>query len=52
MDMEDDELRFTKIDNGSMTVYNLLDYWRINYEIPLYEIDTVKDYIKRLENEQ
>ena len=51
-EMEDDELFMTKVDNGSMTVLNILDYWRIQYDIPLYEIDTVKNYIRGLENEQ
>lgn len=50
-EMEDDELLATRLDNGCMTIMNLLDYWRINYDIPLYEIDTVKNYIRGLENE-
>lgn len=51
-DQIDEEIIFTKLNNGSMTVLNILDYWRIQYDIPLYEIDTVKNYIRGLENEQ
>lgn len=48
-EMSEEELRATKLDNGSMSIENLLDYWRNIYEIPLFEIDAVKNYIKKLE---
>ena len=51
MDLDDDELLATRLDTGAMTVENLLNYWHINYEIPLFEIDKVKDYINLLKRE-
>ena len=50
-DMSDDELLVTRLDNGAMTVDNLLNYWHLEYEIPLFEIDKVKDYINLLKKE-
>ena len=47
-DLDDEELLATKLDNGAMTVENLLNYWHLAYEIPLFEIDKVKDYINLL----
>ena len=52
MDLDDTELLATKIDNGAMTVDNLLNYWHLEYEIPLFEIDKVKDYINLLKRER
>ena len=51
-DMEEDELKMTKLFYGSITVYDLLEQWKQEYEIPLYEVDFVKDYIRGLENER
>lgn len=51
-EMEEDELIATKLDNKSMTIINLLDYWHMVYEIPLFEIDKVKNYIKELEEKK
>lgn len=41
-DYDKDELLATRLDNGAMTVDNLLNYWHLAYEIPLFEIDKVK----------
>ena len=51
-DLDDEELLATKLDNGAMTVDNLLNYWHLAYEIPLFEIDKVKDYINLLKKER
>lgn len=48
-EMEEDELKATKLFYGCYTVYDMLENWRQNYEIPIYEIDFVKDYIRSLE---
>lgn len=50
-DMSDDELLATRLENGAMSIDNLLNYWRLNYDIPLFEIDKVRGYIKSLERE-
>lgn len=47
-DLDDEELLATKLENGAMTIDNLLSYWHIVYEILLFEIDKVKDYINLL----
>ena len=52
MDLDNTELLATKISNGAMTVENLLNYWHLEYEIPLFEIDKVKDYINLLRKER
>lgn len=51
-DLDDDEIMATRLDNGSTTIFNLLDHWRYIYEIPAYEIDKVKKYIEELEEKQ
>lgn len=51
-DLDDEELLATKLENGAMTVDNLLNYWHLAYEIPLFEIDKVKDYINLLKKER
>ena len=51
-DLDDEELLATKLDNGAMTVDNLLNYWHLAYGIPLFEIDKVKDYINLLKKER
>ena len=51
-EMDEDELLATRLDNGAMTVGNLLNYWHIEYEIPLFEIDKVKEYIDLLKKER
>ena len=48
-DMSDDELLATKLLYGAMNIDDLLNYWRLNYDIPLFEIDRVRNYIKELE---
>ena len=50
-DMDEDELLATRLENGAMNIYDLLNYWRLTYEIPLFEIDKVRGYIKKLESE-
>lgn len=50
-DMSDDELLATRLFNGAMNIDDLLNYWRLNYDIPLFEIDKVRGYIKSLESE-
>ena len=52
MDLDDEELLFTRLDTGAMTVDKLLNYWHLEYEIPLFEIDKVKDYINLLRKER
>lgn len=51
-DLDDEEILATRLDNGAMTVDNLLNYWHLAYEIPLFEIDKVKDYINLLKKER
>lgn len=50
-EMSDEELLATKLYNGAMKIDDLLNYWRLTYEIPLFEIDKVREYIKKLESE-
>ena len=50
-EMDDDELLSTRLYNGSYKIDDLLNYWRLTYEIPLFEIDKVREYIKELERE-
>lgn len=47
MDLDDDDLIATRLDNGSMTIYGLLDYWSMKFGIRKEQIDFVKDYIKK-----
>lgn len=49
-EMSNEELTATRLDNGSLKLNNLLDQWRLEYEIPLYEIDYIKDSYKRKED--
>lgn len=54
MDLDDEDLKATRIDNGAekptgIKVKELLAYWKTYYDIPLYEIDKVLDYISKLE---
>lgn len=54
MDLTDEELKATRIDNGAektrgKKVRELLNYWKMYYGIPLYEIDKVTNYIEALE---
>lgn len=54
MDLDDEDLKATRIENGAekttgVKIRNLLNYWKINYGIPLFEIDKVVDYISKLE---
>lgn len=51
-DLDDDELMATRLDNGSTTIFDLLNHWKYVYEIPVYEIDKVKNYIKELEEKK
>lgn len=53
-DFSEDELVATKLENGSMNIYNLLDYWYMKYGIKKYEIEFAKEFIMKLEgkNEQ
>lgn len=48
-DQIDEEIIATKLDNGSMTTNQLLDFWLMKYNIPEWQIDYVK---KELENGQ
>lgn len=48
-DQTDEEIIFTKLNNGSMTIDQLLDFWFIKYNISKWQIDYVK---KELENGQ
>ena len=50
-DYDEDELLATKLENGAMKIDDLLAYWHINYEIPLFEIDKVREYINKLKKE-
>lgn len=50
-DLSDEEIIYTKLDNGSMTVFDLLDYWYIKYGIKKYQIDIVKKYILEVTND-
>lgn len=50
-DYDEDELLATKLKNGAMKIDDLLSYWHIEYEIPLFEIDKVRDYINLLKKE-
>lgn len=45
-DLDIEELISTKLNNGSMTFENLLDYWYIKYNIPVYQINYIKDMIR------
>lgn len=47
--LDDEEIIATKLDNGSMTTDQLLDFWFIKYNIPKWQIDYVK---KELRNGQ
>ena len=49
MDLNDEDLVATKLDNKSMNIYDLLNYWYIKYGVPQFEIDFAKEYIKKLE---
>lgn len=54
MDLDDEDLKATRIDNGAEKTTgekarDLLFYWKNIYGIPLYEIDTIEDYISKLE---
>lgn len=51
-DTDEDETKATKIFYNCYTVDDMLNDWKINYNIPIYEIDFVRDYIRGLENEQ
>lgn len=48
-DQIDEEIIATKLDNGSMTIDQLLDFWLMKYNIPEWQIEYVK---KELENGQ
>lgn len=54
MDLSEDELIMTKLDNKSMSIYQLLNHWHIKYGVPQTQIKYAKEYIKKLEgkNEQ
>lgn len=45
-DLDIDELISTKLHNGSMNYENLLDYWYIKYNIPVYQIEFIKNIIR------
>lgn len=45
-DQNDEEIIATKLDNGSMTVNDLLQHWEMKYGIPSWQIDYVKEKIK------
>ena len=49
-DMGEDETKATQLMYGCITAQSLIDQWKQEYEIPSYEIDFVKDYIRGLEN--
>lgn len=51
-DLDDEELLATKLENGAMKVHDLLDYWHLVYDIPMFEIDKVRDYINLLKKER
>ena len=46
MDLDTEDLIATKLDNGTMTTSQLLDYWYIKYNIPKWQIDYVKGELK------
>ena len=46
MNLDTEDLIATKLDNGTMTTSQLLDYWYIKYNIPKWQIDYVKEKIK------
>lgn len=46
-DIEEEELISTKLNNGTMTTNQLLDYWFIKYNIPKWQIDHVRSKLKR-----
>ena len=48
-DQTDDEIVYQKLEQGNMTIYNLLDYWYMRYGVPEYELKFAKDYIMKLE---
>lgn len=50
-DLSEEEIIYTKLDNGSMTIFDLLDYWYIKYGIQKYQIDIVKNYISEVTND-
>lgn len=50
-DLNIDELIATKLNNGSMSGENLLDYWYIKYNIPVYQINYIKDMIRGVKHE-
>lgn len=50
-DLDEEEIIYTKLDNGSMTIFDLLDYWYIKYGIKKYQIDIVKKYISEVTND-
>ena len=45
-DLDLEEIIATKLDNGSMTVYDLLQHWEMKYGIPSWQIDYVKEELK------
>lgn len=51
-DYDEDELLATKLENGAMNIDDLLAYWHTNYDIPLFEIDKVREYINKLKKER
>lgn len=46
MNIDEDELIATKLNNGSMSGENLLDYWYIKYNIPSYQLNYIKEIIR------
>ena len=48
-DQTDDEIVEQKLEQGNMTIYNLLDYWYMKYGLKENEIEFAKKYIKKLE---
>lgn len=51
-DLDDEELLATKLENGAMKVHDLLNYWHLVYDVPMFEIDKVRDYINLLKKER
>lgn len=49
MDLSDNDLVNTKLDNGTMSIYGLIDYWYMKFGIEEYQRDYAKEYIKNLE---
>lgn len=51
-EMKDDEIVATKLNNGSMSIYGLLDYWYMKYGIDEYQKEVAEKYIMKLEGKE